>query len=69
MILENTQLTENLLERYKKAKDPNDLVILRKIIEVHVQKPLEDANLNLNFSKEQFDEFVDVVLEDWIRLD
>lgn len=61
MILENTQLAENLLERYKKAKDPNDLVILRKIIEVNAQKSLEDANLN--FSKEEFNNFVDVVLE------
>ena len=61
MILENTKLAENLLERYKKTKDPNDLVILRKIIEVNVQKPLEDANLN--FSKEEFNNFVDVVLE------
>lgn len=61
MILENTQLAENLLERYKKTKDPNDLVILRKIIEVNAQKSLEDANLN--FSKEEFNNFVDAVLE------
>ncbi len=63
MILENTQIAENLLERYKKAKDPNDLVILRKIIEVNAQKLLEDANFN--FSKEEFNNFVDVVLEDF----
>lgn len=63
MILENAQLTENLLEKYKKAKDPNDLVILRKIIEVNLQKPLEDANIQ--FSKEEFDEFVEKVLKDF----
>lgn len=63
MILENTQLAENLLERYKKTKDPNDLVILRKIIEVNVQKPLEDANIQ--FSKKEFDEFVEKVLKDF----
>ena len=63
MILENTQLTENLLERYKITKDPNDLVILRKIIEVNLQKPLEDANIQ--FSKEEFDVFVEFVLKDF----
>lgn len=63
MILENAQLYENLLERYKIAKDPNDLVILRKIIEVNLQKPLEDANIQ--FSKEEFDVFVEFVLKDF----
>lgn len=63
MILENAQLTENLLEKYKKAKDPNDLVILRKIIEVNLQKPLEDANIQ--FSRKEFDEFVEKVLKDF----
>ena len=62
MILENAQLYENLLERYKIAKDPNDLVILKKIIEVNLQKPLEDANIQ--FSKEEFDAFVEFVLKD-----
>lgn len=65
MILENTQLTENLLERYKITKDPNDLVILRKIIEVNVQKALEDKNIQ--FSRNEFDDFVRVVLEDVIE--
>lgn len=63
MILENAQLYENLLERYKIAKDPNDLVIIRKIIEVNLQKPLEDANIQ--FSKEEFDVFVEEVLKDF----
>ena len=65
MVLENEQLIEVLLEKYKKAKEHSDLVFLRKIVVVNVQKPLEDANLN--FSKEQFNSFVDVVLEDWIN--
>lgn len=65
MILENTQLTENLLERYKITKDPNDLLILRKIIEVNVQKALEDNNIQ--FSRKEFDDFVRVVLEDVIE--
>ena len=63
MVLDNAQLTENLLERYKITKDPSDLVILRKIIEVNVQKPLEDADIQ--FSKEEFDEFVEKVLKDF----